>query len=238
MRKRKGCCSVFGVTLASGMLATPLKPTAAVGNGATRAEGGQVCGISLVFDNSNTFYVWGVCYFDFSNLVSLADVLDIKTSGCVKAEECEVVTTLELFFNKTVFVLTRHCCDTPFCNTAHKLPIYTLLYLTVALLITWPPHWSLKETTINHLYLFIDVKELCVKRCWKDNYIKENDFCVIDHWIRKHCLDNNHINHVRLDHMCFLKWNLKHKKTFRWVFCFCNTNHCNPHRIPNVQTLL
>lgn len=120
------------------------------------------------------------CYTDFYNLVSLADVLDIKTLGCVKAEECEVETTVELFSNKTIFVLTRHCCETPFCNTAHKHPVYTLLYLTVAFLITWPPHWSLKEITINHLYLFIDVKKLCVKWCWKDfNYMEENDFCTV-----------------------------------------------------------
>lgn len=74
---------------------------------------------------------------EYHHLVSLADVLDVKTLGCVKAEECNVETMVELFPDKTVFVMTKHCCDTPFCNSARKLPIQALLYLTVALLITW-----------------------------------------------------------------------------------------------------
>ncbi|CAK6960666.1 sperm acrosome membrane-associated protein 4-like [Scomber scombrus] len=75
-----------------------------------------------------------------------ADVLDIKMLGCVKADECDVETTVELFPNKTVLVLTKHCCDTPFCNSAHRLPVDTLLYLTVALLTTW----HLTEASIDH----------------------------------------------------------------------------------------
>uniref|UniRef100_A0A3Q1HAC5 UPAR/Ly6 domain-containing protein n=1 Tax=Anabas testudineus TaxID=64144 RepID=A0A3Q1HAC5_ANATE len=94
--------------------------------------------------------LWGACYTTETNCSRgercytgqgrAADVLDIKTLGCVKAEECEVETTVEVFPSQTVFVLTRHCCDTPFCNMAHKDPIYTFLYLTVAFLIIWTLH--------------------------------------------------------------------------------------------------
>ncbi|XP_018541701.2 sperm acrosome membrane-associated protein 4 [Lates calcarifer] len=90
---------------------------------------------------------WDACYTTETNCSfgercytgrgKAADVLDVKTLGCVKAEECNVETMVELFPDKTVFVMTKHCCDTPFCNSAHKLPIQALLYLTVALLITW-----------------------------------------------------------------------------------------------------
>lgn len=76
-------------------------------------------------------------YTEYHSLVSTADTLDVKTLGCVKAEECGLETTVELFSNKTIFVMTKHCCDTPFCNSAHKLPITTLLYLAVAVLNTW-----------------------------------------------------------------------------------------------------
>ncbi|KAM7383503.1 hypothetical protein PAMP_003149 [Pampus punctatissimus] len=67
-----------------------------------------------------------------------ADVLDVKMLGCVKAEECDVETIVELFPNNTIFVMTKHCCNTPFCNSAHKLPVNVLLCLTVAMLTTWP----------------------------------------------------------------------------------------------------
>ncbi|KAL3060241.1 sperm acrosome membrane-associated protein 4-like [Trematomus bernacchii] len=66
-----------------------------------------------------------------------ADTLDVKTLGCVKAEECDVENTVELFPNSTIFVMTKHCCNTPLCNSAHKLPHVTLLCLTVAVLTTW-----------------------------------------------------------------------------------------------------
>uniref|UniRef100_A0A3Q1EBG8 Sperm acrosome membrane-associated protein 4-like n=1 Tax=Acanthochromis polyacanthus TaxID=80966 RepID=A0A3Q1EBG8_9TELE len=90
---------------------------------------------------------WDACYTTetncsvgelcFTGRGRAADSLDVKTLGCVKAEECGVETTVELFSNNTIFVMTKHCCDTPFCNSAHKLPIYTLLYLTAASLTTW-----------------------------------------------------------------------------------------------------
>lgn len=76
-------------------------------------------------------------YTDYYRLVSAADTLDIKTLGCVKAEECGEETTVELFSNNTIFVMTKHCCDTPFCNSAHQLRVTTLLYLTVAVLTSW-----------------------------------------------------------------------------------------------------
>uniref|UniRef100_UPI003AAE2E82 protein Bouncer-like n=1 Tax=Centroberyx gerrardi TaxID=166262 RepID=UPI003AAE2E82 len=90
---------------------------------------------------------WDACYTTKTNCSygercytgrgKAADVLDIKTLGCVKAEECEAATTVELFSNATIYVMTKYCCDTPFCNTAHKLPINILLYLTVAVRTIW-----------------------------------------------------------------------------------------------------
>ncbi|KAK9513776.1 hypothetical protein VZT92_027282 [Zoarces viviparus] len=66
-----------------------------------------------------------------------ADTLDVKTLGCVKADECDVETTVELFSNNTIFVMTKNCCDASFCNSAHKLPTAILLYLIVDVLTAW-----------------------------------------------------------------------------------------------------
>uniref|UniRef100_A0A667X8J1 UPAR/Ly6 domain-containing protein n=1 Tax=Myripristis murdjan TaxID=586833 RepID=A0A667X8J1_9TELE len=75
---------------------------------------------------------WDACYTTKTECV-----LDIKTLGCVKEEECEAVTTVELFSNTTVFVMTKYCCDTPFCNAGHKLPVSLLVYLTGAVWTIW-----------------------------------------------------------------------------------------------------
>ncbi|XP_069393245.1 protein Bouncer-like [Paralichthys olivaceus] len=90
---------------------------------------------------------WDVCFTTktncslgercFTGRGKAGDALDVKTLGCVKAEECDVETTVELFPNQTVFVMTKHCCDTPLCNSAHNLPLCALLYVTVAFLTTW-----------------------------------------------------------------------------------------------------
>ncbi|XP_037641199.1 sperm acrosome membrane-associated protein 4-like [Sebastes umbrosus] len=90
---------------------------------------------------------WDACYTTETNCSvgercytgrgKAADTLDVKTLGCVRADECDVETTVELFSNNTIFVMTKHCCDTPFCNSVHKLPITTLFSLTVAVLTTW-----------------------------------------------------------------------------------------------------
>ncbi|XP_076592414.1 protein Bouncer-like isoform X2 [Chaetodon auriga] len=90
---------------------------------------------------------WDACYTTKTNCSlgercytgrgKAGNALDIKTLGCVRAEECGTETTVELFSNKTIFAMTKHCCDTPFCNSAHELQIATLLYLTVAVLTTW-----------------------------------------------------------------------------------------------------
>ncbi|XP_067094833.1 protein Bouncer-like [Osmerus mordax] len=61
-----------------------------------------------------------------------ADVLDVKMLGCVRAEECEVVTRVEIFPNTTFYTMTRSCCDTDLCNTAPSLPLTTPLPLAVA----------------------------------------------------------------------------------------------------------
>ncbi|CAJ1062214.1 sperm acrosome membrane-associated protein 4-like [Xyrichtys novacula] len=90
---------------------------------------------------------WDACYTTetncshkevcFTGRGKAADTLDVKTLGCAKVEECGMESGVELFYNKTLFIMTKHCCNTDFCNSAHKLPINTLLYLPVALLTTW-----------------------------------------------------------------------------------------------------
>nr|XP_046254353.1 sperm acrosome membrane-associated protein 4-like [Scatophagus argus] len=90
---------------------------------------------------------WDACYTTETNCSlgercytgrgKAADTLDIKTLGCVKAEECSMESTVELFSNTTIFAMIKHCCDTPFCNSAHNLQIITFLYLTAAFVITW-----------------------------------------------------------------------------------------------------
>lgn len=45
-------------------------------------------------------------------------------------------TTVEFLFNATVFVMTKHCCNDPFCNSAHKLESAALIYFLVAVLVT------------------------------------------------------------------------------------------------------
>lgn len=93
---------------------------------------------------------WDACYTTKTNCShgercytgrgKAVDILDVKTLGCVKADECNMVTTVELFQNKTVFVMTKHCCDSPFCNSAHKLPAGSLLFAILVVLSTWHLH--------------------------------------------------------------------------------------------------
>lgn len=46
-------------------------------------------------------------------------------------------TTVEMVSNTTIFVMTKHCCDTPFCNSATTPPASPLLCLAVAALTAW-----------------------------------------------------------------------------------------------------
>ncbi|XP_061531275.1 sperm acrosome membrane-associated protein 4-like [Phycodurus eques] len=90
---------------------------------------------------------WDACYTTetncslgercFTGRGKAVDVLDVKTLGCVKAEECNVETTVELVSKNTVFVMTKHCCDTPFCNAAFKLTADKLSSVTAAFLMSW-----------------------------------------------------------------------------------------------------
>uniref|UniRef100_A0A3B5MS03 UPAR/Ly6 domain-containing protein n=1 Tax=Xiphophorus couchianus TaxID=32473 RepID=A0A3B5MS03_9TELE len=85
---------------------------------------------------------WDACYTTETNCSrgelcytgrgKAADSLDIKTLGCANAEECNAKTTVALFLNNTIFVMTKSCCDTPFCNSAQELPIYTVFQITLA----------------------------------------------------------------------------------------------------------
>ena len=75
------------------------------------------------------------CFFGVkcvTSVCSLADVLDVKILGCVRAEECELVTRVEIFPNMTFYTMTRSCCDTDLCNAAPSLPLITRLPLAMA----------------------------------------------------------------------------------------------------------
>ncbi|XP_054638508.1 sperm acrosome membrane-associated protein 4-like [Dunckerocampus dactyliophorus] len=90
---------------------------------------------------------WDACYTTetncslgercFTGRGKAADVLDVKTLGCAKAEECNVETTVELFSNNTIFVMNKDCCDTSFCNSAFKLQADTLFCITVVFMLSW-----------------------------------------------------------------------------------------------------
>ncbi|XP_077455322.1 protein Bouncer-like isoform X2 [Stigmatopora argus] len=90
---------------------------------------------------------WDACYTTetncslgercFTGRGKAGDALDVKTLGCVNPEECNVETTVEFLFNNSIFVMTKHCCDTPFCNIAFKPKLDTLLCITVAFLTSW-----------------------------------------------------------------------------------------------------
>lgn len=133
LRKKCSLWSVFDVTWAFGMSAIPLRPSAALVNAVSPAGEKQVCifGVFAVI-----ILYWKMLLWVPLITVSPGD-LDIKTLGCVKAEECGVENTVEFFSNNTIYVMTKHCCSTPFCNSAPKLQITTLFYLAVAVLTTW-----------------------------------------------------------------------------------------------------
>ena len=66
------------------------------------------------------------------------DLLDVKTLGCVKTEECSAETSLELYPNATLYTMTKHCCDTAFCNAARPArPVGLCSYLTGPALGLW-----------------------------------------------------------------------------------------------------
>ncbi|XP_053699650.1 sperm acrosome membrane-associated protein 4-like isoform X1 [Synchiropus splendidus] len=64
-------------------------------------------------------------------------ILDVKVLGCMKAEECRVEEKVELYTNNTLFVMTKHCCDTHFCNSAHKHQPLTGLHHAALFLAAW-----------------------------------------------------------------------------------------------------
>ncbi|XP_061676765.1 protein Bouncer-like [Syngnathoides biaculeatus] len=90
---------------------------------------------------------WDACYTTetncsfgercFTGRGKAVDVLDVKTLGCARPEECEVETTVELFSNNTVFVMTKHCCDGPFCNAAFKPAADALSCVAASFLLCW-----------------------------------------------------------------------------------------------------
>lgn len=116
------------------MPATRPRPCASPVNVASLAEERQVLCVLIIPSDKQILeerFYWGSpqCFVPLGEL-------DIKTLGCVRAEECEMETTVEFLFNTTVFVMTKHCCNTPFCNSAHKLESAALIYLLVAVLVT------------------------------------------------------------------------------------------------------
>ncbi|XP_059909799.1 sperm acrosome membrane-associated protein 4-like [Gadus macrocephalus] len=91
---------------------------------------------------------WDACYTTrvycspgercFTGRGKAVDLLDVKTLGCVKTEECSAETSLELYPNATLYTMTKHCCDTAFCNAARPArPVGLCSYLTGPALGLW-----------------------------------------------------------------------------------------------------
>ncbi|XP_036372209.1 sperm acrosome membrane-associated protein 4 [Megalops cyprinoides] len=68
----------------------------------------------------------------FSGVGKAADFVDIKMKGCLNTAECDKVTNVEFFNNKTVYTMNKTCCATDLCNGSPGLPVVTPLSLTLA----------------------------------------------------------------------------------------------------------
>ncbi|KAJ3598137.1 hypothetical protein NHX12_001651 [Muraenolepis orangiensis] len=93
--------------------------------------------------------LWDACYTTtvyclsgescFTGRGKAAGLLEVKTQGCVRTEECGRETTLELYPNATVYTVTKHCCQAPLCNAANTpaVVVSACSYLTGPVLSLW-----------------------------------------------------------------------------------------------------
>uniref|UniRef100_W5JY11 UPAR/Ly6 domain-containing protein n=1 Tax=Astyanax mexicanus TaxID=7994 RepID=W5JY11_ASTMX len=69
---------------------------------------------------------WDVCYTTKTNcsyeeqcfvgIGKAASVLDIKVMGCLPVKDCNKTTTIEFSSNKTLYTMTKNCCEEDYCN--------------------------------------------------------------------------------------------------------------------------
>ncbi|XP_072534882.1 LOW QUALITY PROTEIN: sperm acrosome membrane-associated protein 4-like [Salminus brasiliensis] len=87
---------------------------------------------------------WDVCYTTKTNcsdeeqcfvgIGKAASVLDIKVMGCLPVRDCNKTTALEFPSNKTLYTMTKNCCDESYCNGSPGalMASFTLIVLTAA----------------------------------------------------------------------------------------------------------
>uniref|UniRef100_A0A8B9JP26 UPAR/Ly6 domain-containing protein n=1 Tax=Astyanax mexicanus TaxID=7994 RepID=A0A8B9JP26_ASTMX len=87
---------------------------------------------------------WDVCYTTKTNcsyeeqcfvgIGKAASVLDIKVMGCLPVKDCNKTTTIEFSSNKTLYTMTKNCCEEDYCNGSPGalMASVTLTILTVA----------------------------------------------------------------------------------------------------------
>ncbi|KAK2854820.1 hypothetical protein Q7C36_006689 [Tachysurus vachellii] len=65
-----------------------------------------------------------------------ASVLNIKMMGCLARDDCNKTTVVTFPANKTVYKMTKYCCEEDLCNggTEVLMASYTLTTLAIALI--------------------------------------------------------------------------------------------------------
>lgn len=63
-----------------------------------------------------------------------ASVLDIKVKGCLQEKDCNKTTIVDFPSNKTIYTITKTCCDKDYCNGSPvvQMTSFTLMALTIA----------------------------------------------------------------------------------------------------------
>ncbi|KAG5856603.1 hypothetical protein ANANG_G00009670 [Anguilla anguilla] len=70
----------------------------------------------------------------FRGVGQAAHVIDIMKKGCLKQDECDQVSTVEFFANRTIYTMNNTCCATDLCNHAPGLRWLSPVSLTLATL--------------------------------------------------------------------------------------------------------
>ncbi|XP_058258526.1 sperm acrosome membrane-associated protein 4 [Hemibagrus wyckioides] len=63
-----------------------------------------------------------------------ASVLKIKMMGCLASDDCNKTTIVTFPANKTLYKMTKYCCEENYCNggTEVRIESYTLITLVIA----------------------------------------------------------------------------------------------------------
>nr|XP_046183080.1 sperm acrosome membrane-associated protein 4-like [Oncorhynchus gorbuscha] len=70
----------------------------------------------------------------FNGVGKAAQVLDIKSKGCLKMNDCNKVSTTKFpsISNVTVYSVNKTCCSSDLCNAAPGQPRMRILHLALA----------------------------------------------------------------------------------------------------------